>query len=331
VPAFDRVAALPWTQWTYRLDEVLTTTDPDVLDLRATVLSRLPGDPGPATTPVALQVHREATGWRVVREVTTGSRAALWDLAQPTWQRATHGIVVGLGVSRATLRAQARLLDSVVPDVTAVWGSGWSRSAVVVVPRTLDQLARGLGRSAASLRALAAVTTSEGGLPAGSATALRVWLNPTALPSLTPVGRQVVLRHEITHVATSAPGSDTVPLWLEEGYAEYVGYRGSGIPLGIAVGDLLTSPARTREGMALPPDSAFRGANLDIAYEQSYVAASVLADRLGVAGLTELYHRTSQGSAADTDNLASALHDVAGLSVSQLEAATRARVAALTG
>ena len=45
------------------------------------------------------------------------------------------------------------------------------------------------------------------------------------------LARAIVLRHEITHVALGAPATTRTPTWLEEGLAEYLGYRGSGVPL----------------------------------------------------------------------------------------------------
>lgn len=84
-----------------------------------------------------------------------------------------------------------------------------------------------LGSPASSYRGIAAVTTGETG-GREHAPADRIIVNPDAYGLLGSLGKQVVLTHETTHVATRADTTSATPLWLSEGYADWVGYRGSG-------------------------------------------------------------------------------------------------------
>ena len=52
--------------------------------------------------------------------------------------------------------------------------------------------------------------------------------NPEVYDQMPELAREIVARHEITHVAQDALPRGEVPVWLVEGIAEYVGYRGTG-------------------------------------------------------------------------------------------------------
>ena len=84
-------------------------------------------------------------------------------------------------------------------------------------------------------------------------------------------GKQVVLTHETTHVATRADTTAATPLWLSEGYADWVGYRGHG-PYG--------GPGRARTG---PRGGRRRGAGRAAAATGTSASA---ATRAGWRGRT---------------------------------------------
>ena len=191
---------------------------------------------------------------------------------------------------------------------------------VVLVPRDQAQAARGLGRRSQDLDGLAAVTTTG-----GSGTALRVWINTSTLLPLSGVGQAVVLRHEVVHVATRAPLDRSTPLWLEEGFAEYVGYRGSGIPLSVATTDLLRVVRAGSRPAPLPVDSAFHSGDLTVAYESAQLACDEVVSRVGLAGLLRLYRATAAGVGAPEANVSVALRRVIGLSLQKFSALVVAR------
>ncbi len=124
--------------------------------------------------------------------------------------KGTHSLVMGVGQSADSLDDYRTLADHAVPAVSGAWGTDWSRHVVVLVPGTLDGMAGLLGSPAASYRGIAAVTTGEAG-GSGSAPADRIIVNPEAYAMLGAVGKQVVLTHETTHVATRAHTTSATP------------------------------------------------------------------------------------------------------------------------
>ena len=70
-------------------------------------------------------------------------------------------------------------------------------------------------------------TTADG---SGSEDApVHVFVNPDVTRGLKGAGAQVVMSHEITHVATDAATSPVDP-WLLEGFADYVALRDVPLP-----------------------------------------------------------------------------------------------------
>ena len=114
-------------------------------------------------------------------------------------------------------------------DVRAVWKSKWSQRPVVIVPRTQADMALIVGTSAKGLEQIAAVTT--GYSASGPTRGDRVVINPRAWRGLQDLGRRVVMSHEVTHLATRAVTYSTVPIWMSEGFADYVAYEAVDLPV----------------------------------------------------------------------------------------------------
>ena len=116
---------------------------------------------------------------------------------------------------------------------------------------------------------------------AGETVGTTVTLHRQAWAALTAAGRQEVLTHELVHVATD--GIDA-PLWLQEGFAESVALRGSGIPDRVAGAELAAAPLPD----ALPSDADFE-ATPAIAYQESWLAVDLLRREHGDAWVLRLY------------------------------------------
>jgi hypothetical protein len=171
-----------------------------------------------------------------------------------------------------------------------------------------------LGSHASDYRGIAAVTTGEAG-GAGRAPADRVVVNPDAYNLLSPLGRQVVLTHETTHVATRAHTDAATPLWLSEGYADWVGYRDSGRTPDQAAPELRQAVLAGQVPTALPGDEDFGFARdasrLAQAYEGGWLACRMIAAHWGEQRLDDFYravgaHDRRAGAVED------ALEDVLG-------------------
>jgi hypothetical protein len=185
--------------------------------------------------------------------------------------------------------------------VTGVWGDGWARRVVVEAPGSLAGMAALLDASPTAYEGIAAVTTAE---LRGSATAVpadRVVVNPEAFGELSPLGRRVVLTHETTHVATRAATTSGTPLWLSEGLADWIGYRGTGQTPKEVAPELSRDVAAGRLPDALPSDADFgtTANGLAQSYEGAWLACRLIADRWGDAKLLALYRAAGDGATAD--------------------------------
>jgi hypothetical protein len=229
--------------------------------------------------------------WLVVAPDVAAVQRDPWDLGPVAVARGARSIVVALTDTSLPSRRTASEADAAARRVDAVWGSDWPRRTVVFVPRDVEQMAALLGRSStAGLQQLAAVTTGERG-GAGRTTGDRVVLNPLGFAGLTPTGRSAVLTHELTHVATRASARLTPPLWVDEGFADYVAYLGTSLrPRDIAA-DLLGSPRALAGLDDLPSDTAFdpTTGEVGVAYAQAWLAMRFVAQRGGTARVVDFY------------------------------------------
>ena len=216
---------------------------------------------------------------------------AIWDRGPVLAVRAERVLVLGHPAQERLLRSVASLAALAVPRVTAAWGP-WRERVVVLVPDDTDELAGLLG-SKTDLSRIAAVATAElrGGAgeydPAGD----RVLVNPETFAGLGAVGRQVVLTHEVTHVATRRATGPAAPGWLAEGFADVVGYTGVELPLSATAADLAAEVRTGRLPAALPVDADFEGGSprLSQAYQGAWLAVRLLDERYGRAALLRFY------------------------------------------
>ncbi|MBT2908175.1 hypothetical protein, partial [Streptomyces sp. McG8] len=273
---FDNLRAVPLADWSYRLTALDRTGDHATA--AADLSYRVDGhDRSPVVTARTLSLSRDRDGhWSVESDrPAEKSGQQLWDQGRAQAVRGEHSLVLGVGQSEETLRDYAALADRAVPAVSDAWRSAWDRGVVVLVPQTLEDMAGLLGSPPSSYRGIAAVTTgATGGGP--RAPADRVIVNPDAFGLLGDSGRQVVLTHETAHVATRAHTSAATPLWLSEGYADWVGYRGSGRTAAEAAPELAHAVGRGEVPDALPEDGDFGftgdAEGLARAYEGSWLA-----------------------------------------------------------
>ncbi|MEU9475090.1 hypothetical protein [Streptomyces sp. NPDC048191] len=290
---YTRLRALPLAGWSYRVTDVRRTASGATAD--ADLSYRVAGyDRAPVDARRTLTLGRTADGkWYVTADKPAGQAGQqLWDQGPVTAVKGTHSLVLGTGRTAAALRAYARLADRAVPAVSRAWGTDWSRHVVVLVPRSLQGMAGLLGSPASNYRGIAAVTTGEAG-GSGRAPADRVVVNPEAYAILGDLGKQVVLTHETTHVATRAHTTAATPLWLSEGYADWIGYLGTGRTPTEAAPELTRAVQDGRPPSALPADKDFgftsEPAELAQAYEGGWLACRMIADHWGTARLDAFY------------------------------------------
>ncbi|MGW4513309.1 hypothetical protein ACWEO4_15145 [Streptomyces sp. NPDC004393] len=301
---FDNLRDVPLAALSYRVTSLHRTGDRASADaeLRYRVKDY---DRAPVTASRLLRLTRTGGHWYVSADRPAEKAGEqLWEQGTVETVRGTHSLVLGVGQPRDVLRTYADLADRSVPAVSRAWGTDWVQHVVVLVPRSLEGMAGLLGAPASGYRGIAAVTTGEAG-GTSRAPADRIIVNPDAYSVLGDLGKQVVLRHETTHVATRAHTTAATPLWLSEGYADWVGYRDSGRTPREVAPELGRSVARGRIPAALPRDTDFAFSTdadtLAQVYESGWLACRMIAEHWGEARLNAFYravgdHRTRTGA-----------------------------------
>lgn len=263
---------------------------------------RLAGfDVRPVSQPIDPVFVRRPAGWRIAalsgRADGLPPPTELWDFEAVRAVHAPGVVVFGSPEQLGTVHELAAIAAAAIPRVTAVWGLAWSRRAVLLVPASQQQFGRISGFHGA-LGAIAAVTNAEihtfgPADPAGD----RIAINPQAWAQLSPVGRQIVVTHELTHVATRAATGARTPKWLSEGFAEWVSFKGSGVPITVAAaalrGVMGSGPPRH-----FPSDAAFHGgpSRLDVAYDEAWLAVASIAAHWGEPAFIRFYRAVGTSS-----------------------------------
>jgi hypothetical protein len=220
-------------------------------------------------------------------------RAPLW-LSAPVQVRRTAGTLVLAAAPAAQADAYARRAAAAVPVVRRVLPD-WRPRLVVEVPASAAALDRALAADPGRYANIAAVTTTVDGSLDPDAP-VHVFVNPDVFRRLEPRGAQVVMSHEAVHVATEAATSDT-PLWLLEGFADYVALRDVDLPISTTAGQVIKQVRRHG-----PPDHLPGGAEFDTtttqlgaAYESAWLACRLLARTGGERALVRLYRMVEGG------------------------------------
>ncbi|MFI8516567.1 hypothetical protein ACIGEZ_01855 [Streptomyces sp. NPDC085481] len=290
---FGRLAKIPLGGWGYRVTDVDPAGEGRAT-ARAELGYRIKGyDSGPATTERILDLAERDGRWYVTGDrPAEGAPQQLWQQGEVQSVTGLRSLVLGVGQSPERLREIADAADRAVPAVGEAWRGRWAGRVVVLVPASVEAMGGLLGAPASSYRGIAAVTTGEiGGGP--TAPADRVIVNPEAYAVLGDFGRRLVLTHETTHVATRTQTTRATPVWLSEGFADWVAYRGTGRTAAQAAPELARAVRAGDLPAALPADEAFTfGGEADAmarAYEGGWLACALIADRWGERRLTEFY------------------------------------------
>ena len=243
-------------------------------------------------------------------------RAPLW-LSAPVQVRRTAGTLVLAAGTPAQADGYARRAEAAVPVVRRVL-PGWRPRLVVEVPASAAALDRTLAAEPGQYANIAAVTTTVDGSVDPDAP-VHVFVNPDVFGRLEPQGAQVVMSHEAVHVATRAATSD-LPLWLLEGFADYVALRDVDLPLSTTAGQVIRQVRREGPPAHLPGPAEFdtTTTQLGAAYESAWLACRLLARTGGERALVRLYRLVDGGR-----ELSSSLRATSGLTLGGLTRAWR--------
>ncbi len=307
--AFDNLVKLPLGTFSYGTAEPGPTLSearaqrvgPKAWVVKAAGTYSLAGyDRAPRSFDATYTLVQRPDGWRLADDTDTDGAAAMqmWDLPRMRVVRGESGIVIG-NAPEARMRDYSATADSAVRRVTGVWGKNWNSHVVILTPSTTGEFARLLFRSSDDgLDQVAAIT--QGVIEPGQrAEGDRVVINPKAFTALQPIGRRVVITHELTHVAARSSTTRQVPIWLSEGMADFVGYSGLDLPRARVAADLLVLVRQGKGPKALPTEADFDPAKSKIApfYSASWLAVSHLIDIYGQAKVVGFYRSIAGGLA----------------------------------
>ncbi|MFF5257393.1 hypothetical protein ACFY4C_00500 [Actinomadura viridis] len=333
---FDNLLKMPLEGWQERVERV-ESTDGGAALVRIQLRYRLRDqDPAPVTRTRHLAFAPRSGTWVITGDGAARGRpddAEIWDGGPLTVVRGRSTLVIGDAPGVADI---ARRLEAAVPAVTAVLGrsdGGKGRvkdadktgagTAMGMPPRVVAFVPADGSRAAAltgggrDLHDIAALATA---MPTADGTgADRIVIAPDAFERLNTLGRDVVLTHELAHVATGGARDGRTPLWLIEGFADYVGYRGRKVSAKSAARELHRDVAAGRIPAALPDRAAFdAGADgLAQSYQAAWLACRMIAERYGETALIRLYRTAGRMPES------AALHEVLGVRADRFTAAWR--------
>ncbi|MEE4023205.1 hypothetical protein V1Y59_08960 [Gordonia sp. PKS22-38] len=259
------------------------------------------------TVNMQLVMARYGDDWKVVGDATaiggTAAPAQLWDLpGLAATDVATDGgtsVIASYPGTAETVDRVRGMLPGAVVAVDDFWGEDWPRRTAVVAtdrPAEFRALARSAGTDVTG--AAAATVYSRIDSDDDVAVGQRVILTPGA-DRLSDAALGVVLRHELTHIATRVVTAPGAPLWITEGVSEYVGRKGTYGRFDDAAPDLAAQIRAGDVPADFPADRDFAVDSEEavVAYQSAWSVAAFVADRFGEDELRTLY----TGVAADAD------------------------------
>jgi hypothetical protein len=341
--AFDNLARLPLTTWSYHFESRTDSREAeaaasrrfgtDAVIVRISVRYALRGVDRIPTSHKLWWTFVRYDG-RVVVAADDGLASAggaswkgPWDFGRLIVLRGPHSLVLGHSDNAAALGPVQASVEAAVPAVTAVWGPAWTQSVAVIVPSSSRELTDQSGQSSDVALEVAAVAVSDGQDPlTGRVYGQRLIVDPAVLARLSHVGAQIVVRHEITHIAAASATSAASPEWLIEGFADYVGNLHSGRSLRTAAAELRSAVRRGHAPGALPASDAFATEGAAQAYEGAWLACRLIAERAGRHGLVRFYRLVGGSPEASDSAVATALRRVLHESTAQFTAQWRSYV-----
>jgi hypothetical protein len=231
------------------------------------------------------------SGWRIAGDGDGRFRGRddveIWDSGPVRTMRSARTLIVHHPGQEVLARRLLRVADKGYAQVGAAWTGRWERKAVILVPRDEREAERLVG--ARDLARVAAVASSS--VESGAAERVlgnRIVVNTNNVSRYNELNLQILITHEMTHVATRTLG-DGVPLLLVEGFADWAALKPLGYPFRV------TRPALARLGSrfdgALPRDAEFRGPQAAVAYDEGSAFCLWVAETAGPAKLRALYRQ----------------------------------------
>jgi hypothetical protein len=323
---FSRMRTAPFAAFAYRLDPNDLESRPrlrrhyraeQVQLAPVQVRYRFEGqDDSPVLARESFTFILTGSGWRIAGPGDSGMRrrddVEIWDSGQVQTARSARTLIVHHPGQEDLARRLLTVADRAYAQVGAAWTGRWERKAVILVPRDQSEAERLVG--ARNLSRVAAVASSS--VESGSTERIlgnRIVVNTSNVARYNNLNLQILVTHEMTHVATRTLG-DGVPLLLVEGFADWAALK----PIGLSLES--TRPAlnqRVDSGRfdgALPRDDEFRTGDAAVAYDEGSAFCLWVADTFGAGKLQALYRKFRGSDPPSSGELDRGFKSVLGIS-----------------
>ena len=255
------------------------------------------GLPARATDSATVAMHvRADSRLSVEGAAATEDPMPVWLVGALDVTRTGDSVVVRVdgGTNEPRMRT---MLQRAMADVRRVYGKP-QHDAFIVMPRTVSQSSAIIGGGRSRLNQIAAITTTLDGSNASNGP-VAVVLNPEVFTPMNARATQIVLTHETTHEATNA-ATAVLPLWVAEGYADYVALSRDELSPIRSASQILARVRKDGPPNALPSDDDFSAsAGLGATYESAWMAFRMLGETYGDDAVTKFYRQVLGGTSTD--------------------------------
>ena len=298
---FDRMRTVPFSAFAYRVID-----DRNLAGARAR--ARYGPDPvylpqvqaryrfrGQDATPMVARYFYTfvltRSGWRIAGQGDARPRGRddveIWDAGPVRTARTARTLILLHPGYEALAARLLRFADRAYGQVAAAWIGRWEGKVVILLPRDQDEAERLVGtRDLSQVAAVAASSVIPGAVE--RVLGKRIVVNTTNVAAYDAVSLQVVVTHEMTHVATRTLGGG-VPLLLVEGFAEWAALEPLRYPLPASRPSLARQVQAGRFDGTLPGDREFRGRDASVAYDEASTFCLWVAQTYGKPKLRSLY------------------------------------------
>jgi hypothetical protein len=247
-------------------------------------------DEQPALEDQYLTFVRRPSGWLVASDtdlddLTLFSGRKLWEFDRIVAKASEHFLYISHRDLRGAAETVLTSAETALNEVSREWPLEWNRKVVILAPSTTEELGR-LIQATFDLDVFVAFAAS--GLDRRQDWDLvghRIILNWPNFSLYERATQQAILTHELLHIATREHSGPVVPVFVEEGVAEWVTGRDSADVLGAQVAAGLFD-------RLLPLDHEFiSGSDTVIlsAYQESSAAIRFAAQEFGDDAVAEFY------------------------------------------
>jgi hypothetical protein len=321
---FARMRTVPFEAFSYKLTELRTSSRlrrrygaEEVVQAQVQTRYRFEGhDAKDVLARDSFTFVLTDAGWRIAgagdRQMRRRDDVEIWEGGPVRTVRSARTLIVHHPGQEGLAAKLLRVADRAYAQVADAWTGSWERKAVILVPSDQDEAEELVG--ARDLSRVAAVASSS--VESGAVERVlgnRIVVNTDNVVHYNPLNLQVLITHEMTHVATRTLG-DGVPLLLVEGFADWAALKPLGYPLAATRPTLAARVSSGTFDGALPSDGEFRGPEAAVAYDEGSTFCLWVADTFGVAKLRALYRQFGGSDAPSTTQLDRGFRKVLGIS-----------------